>query len=141
MGKMLESPVLSISTVDPLSVEITNRVDVEDPGPALYFEFDGLAVHSPTPQLLINETIAAGQSYRLRRVEVITRAFTSFSVLVNSERVKYGKTSASESTVSLPFEPWVAVGAGDIIQLLLDQPDGPDVSVTVRIYYTDNTTP
>jgi hypothetical protein len=134
-GKALESPVMQVSSATPLVVTIPDPVNIEFPGPALFWSFAG----NSTPnilQTLINQTIGDALIRKLRRVEVISRAYAEFYVEVNGTSIKYGKTSPTESTVSLPFEPWKDILNTQNVKVKYLQTDGPVVPIEARLYYT-----
>ena len=135
MAKALESPVFTAS--GPVSVVMDNAaITVEFPGPALVLE----ASSTSTPtilQTLISVTPTAGKLWKLRRVEMVSRGYSDFTVLVGGQIKKQGKTSPTESTVSLPFEPWVPAVAPELIEMTYQQDSGPALPIIARIYYTE----
>lgn len=135
MTKALESPVMQIATTSPITVTIPDPVNVEFPGPAVYYEGSETSVAN-TPVNVIDETSASNQ--RLRRVEFVAATYGTFEVLIDSVVIKTGKTNPALPIVSLPFEPWVSVNSGQNIKLVFTQSDGPAVAVTGKIYYTNN---
>lgn len=135
MPKALESPVMQIAATAPISVAVTNTVDVELPGPGLLLE---AAIPSTpgTPQILISTAVPIGETWRIRRVEVISPADALFELEVAGETIKVGRTGPATPTVSLAVEPWEEVVENDTIELSYEQTFGPIVGITARIHYT-----
>lgn len=136
MTKALESPVIEIATSTPITVTIPDPVNVEFPGPALFLE--ATADSTPgTPQDFITQVVPINKLWKLRRVEVVSRAYAEFKVTLDGDIIKEGKTSPNETTVSLPFDPWVSAVNPSEIKVVYDQTSGPAVPVTTRLYYTE----
>lgn len=135
MSKALESPVMQVSSASPLVVTIPDPVNIEFPGPGLFYEFSGASTPG-TPQTLISQVIPPGVLIKLRRVEVVSRAYSEFTVLAGVAVIKEGKTSPDETTVSLPFDPWHPSVNPEVIQVKYSQIDGPAIPIRARLYYT-----
>lgn len=135
MAIALESPVMQITPTGVVPVSLVSSVNVEYPGPALHFEFNGTSTPG-TPQTLITQVVTLGYLWKLRRIEMISRAYSDFRVLLNADIVKTGKTSPAESTVSLPFDPWISLINPSTVSIVYDQVDGPVLDITARLYYT-----
>jgi hypothetical protein len=79
--------------------------------------------------------------WKLRRVIVVSRAYAAFSLSVNGSEVEAGKTGPAEPTVNIQLKPWILANAGDTVELSYNQPDGPALDVTARIFYTSHPSP
>lgn len=139
MGKIIDLPAVLVTFPGSMPVTITNTVNVETPGPSLFKE--GLANSTPNvPQTLISvpiNTVPVGKTWRIRRIEVISRAYSVSTAYKNAAIIKKVYNSPVESTVSLSVEPWEVIAPGDTLSLVYDQTDGPIVPITARIYYTE----
>lgn len=136
VSKALESPVVQVASASPLVVTIPDPVKIEFPGPGLILS--GTATSTPgVPQTLIMAIPTAGKTWKLRRVEMISRAYGAFYVTINAVKIKEGKTSPTETTVSLPVEPWKPATSVDTIELVYSQDTSPALPVIARIYYTE----
>lgn len=132
MPKAIESPVTQISMS-----ESGNPLVVEPVGPALRLDGGELATTPGTVQDLLVFTVPASTTWRLRNLEVISRAYGFFDLLIGGVSVKDGKTGPAQPTVIMPISPYLEATAGQEVKVTFKQESGPIVPVEARIYYTD----
>lgn len=135
MPKALESPVMQM-TQAPGSVFITDPV-----GPEKRIGSGEIETTPGTPQDLFTATVPTGETWKLRSLEVISRAYGEFDLLVGGVSVKDGKTGAAVPTVAMAMSPYIEVPEGVEIKVTFSQASGPVVPVEARIYYTDFVAP
>lgn len=139
--RALESPLQAVGTITPLDVNVLNTVNTEFPGPQRFVEGTLTSTPNTAQSLITGAAPALGLTWKLRRIEVVSRGYSTFNLKLNGGIVKTGYTSPAESTVSLPIEPWVEMLPTDTIDLTYEQIDGPAIPVTGRIYYTEHVAP
>jgi len=133
-----ESPVTVIATCEgaPLPVAIVGTVTMDFPGPALLLA--GAATSTPgVAQTLVSAVVPGGKTWRIRRVEVVSRAHATFSARIDGTEFESGKTNPATPTVALDLPVWVGAAAGQLVELLYEQTNAPAVPVECRIHYTD----
>lgn len=132
MPKAIESPVQIITVASN-----TLPMPIETPGPALQFvSSPGLTSTPSTLQTLINQTPSGTTVWRLRRVELISRAYAVWQVKIGSTVLHVAKTGPAESNIFIPIEPWEQVAAPNALTVTYEQDTGPSVPIEARAIYT-----
>jgi len=137
MTKAKESPVQPFSVTSPIPVSIAEPLITDSYGPAEILESFDLSTPG-IPQALISATPPSGYFWKLRRVIVVSRAYAAFEMRKNGNIIETGKTGPAEPTVNIKIDPWIQLNFGDILNLDYDQPNGPPLDVTARIFYTSH---
>lgn len=135
--KALESPVVQVSLLQAAPLVVTGALVVEEPGPALSLKSGEVSTTPGTTQTLISEVVPPGKTWRIRGVEVVSRAYGAFTATIATASFKVGKTGPAEPTVMMPCRPYEIAEAGQVVALDFLQAQGPVVPVEARIYYTE----
>lgn len=141
--KVVESPVTVVSGCGggpvPVSIDAGSiTVQVDEAGPALWLAGGGTSTPG-TPQTFISAVVPVGKEWRLRQVDVRSRAHATFSATVDSVEFDSGRTGPADANVSDELAIWVKASAGQTVALVYDQPLVPPVPVEARILYTEHT--
>ena len=128
MPKALESPVIPITTSG------SSPLEIEEPGPGAWFEGAEDTVPNSTVAVI---TEVAPSDLKLRRIDISCRAYGSWILTVDGTVCKSGYTSPNEAQHALKIEPWEKAALGQTVAVEFAQLQGPSVSVTARVHYTD----
>lgn len=86
-------------------------------------------------------TVPAGKVWRIRQVEVTSRAYAAFSAKIGGGEIAAGKTNPATPTVVVPLGTWLPALAGQALTVEVEQTNGPAVAVGCRFYYTEHPAP
>lgn len=112
-------------------------VTTEFAGPALVLNSGRIATTPGSQQTLIDVTVPAGETWRIRRYRFISRAYALFSAVADGVEFEAGKTSPASPDLGDNIINYQDYPAGSNIKVLFDQESNGPVSETeARLYYT-----
>jgi hypothetical protein len=116
----------------------TEAFPIEFPGPLKAFESGWVNSTPGSAQDLLTVPGVSGMEWRLRRIELVSRAYSVWTLKKDAGVIKTGYTSPAESAPSVPIEPWEKIVFGNTVVVTYSQDNGPILPVYARVFYTEH---
>lgn len=134
-----ESPVTLIATCGGSPLPVQGSLTVDGPEGK---EVEALGTTAPGGTMTLTlGAVPAGKVWRIRQVEVTTRAYAAFSAKIGGGEIASGKTNPATPTVVLPLGTWLPALSGQALTVVIEQATGAAVTVGCRFHYTEHPAP
>lgn len=117
------------------NVNITG-FDAEVSGIPMVFSYRGLA--DGTSQTVISQIVPPAKNWKIRKLDICSRCYGEFYIVVNGAIIGDGKTSPIETNVSFIFAPYQKVDENLTVEVFFKKNYGPILDVSAYLHLTES---
>jgi hypothetical protein len=102
----------------------------------MVFSYRGLA--DGTSQTVISQIVPPAKNWKIRKLDICSRCYGEFYIVVNGAIIGDGKTSPIETNVSFIFAPYQKVDENLTVEVFFKKNYGPILDVSAYLHLTES---